>query len=345
MTTDDQKLNEILKETPISSFGKKTCVSGSVGQSYEDSADDWGEPKDPNEPKAKAYTQWSSPDGVTFIPTNKTVQVLTPGVYEINANPSMGLFFQKIPVRTEGLLRFSETNSDKVVEEITKFWEKADRFKKYDLAYKRGILLWGPPGSGKSCTIQLIMNDVIERNGVVVKFGDPGLFVEGMRTLRCIQPDCPIVVIMEDIDSILDIYNESNVLNILDGVNEVERVVFLATTNYPGKLGGRIVNRPSRFDKRFMIGFPSKKARRKYFEYIIGKDDLQDIDLDRWVKDTDEFSIAHLKELFIAVVILGDKYEDAIETLRSMRESIKESDSGESIMGFHSAKSDDEDDN
>lgn len=289
-----------------------------------------------------SYVHWTTSDGRIFIPAAPTVQFLTPGVYEIDQSNSIGLYFEKIPVRSEGLVRFPDTNSDKVLTEIQKFWDREEVFDSYNLIYKRGILLYGPPGSGKSCTIQLIMEDVVSRNGIVVKFTDPFIFVDGMRVLRQIQPDTPVVVIMEDIDSTLEIYNESEILNILDGVNEVKKVVFLATTNYPEKLGARIVNRPSRFDKRFRIGFPSKASRRMYFEFLIGQGDKNkfqqkieelDIDLDKWVKDTDEMSIAHLKELFVQVVIIGDSYEESIETLRGMKEDIEEKDP-ESTMGF-----------
>lgn len=289
-----------------------------------------------------SYVHWTTSDGRVFIPAAPTVPILTPGVYEIDTSDTIGLFFEKIPVRTEGILRFPDTNSDRVVSEIKKFWERENVFVEYGLTYKRGILLYGPPGSGKSCTIQLIMQDVVERNGIVIKFTDPYTFIDGMRILRQIQPDTPVVVILEDIDSTLKLYNESEILNILDGVNEVKKVVFLATTNYPEELGARIVNRPSRFDKRFRIGYPSKESRRMYFEHLIGGGDTTklaakiaelNLDLGQWVEDTDEMSIAHLKELFVQVVIIGDTYEEAIHTLKSMTEVLEDKEY-ENEMGF-----------
>ena len=281
------------------------------------------------------YCQWGTSDKRIFIPSSKTVPKLTPGVYEINTNPQFGLYFEKIPVKTEGLIRFPDTNSDKVVNEIQKFWGKEDNFREYGISYKRGIILYGPPGSGKSCTVQLIMQDVVGRHGVVVAFKDPYIFIDGMRVLRQIQEETPVVVIMEDIDSILQTYNESEILNILDGVNNMDRVVFLATTNYPGELGHRIMNRPSRFDKRFRIGFPSAESRKVYFEHLIGEDKIKKLRLDikKWVADTDEFSIAHLKELFVAVVILGDDYDQALHTLKNMKEQVQDKDY-EADIGF-----------
>lgn len=289
-----------------------------------------------------SYVHWTSSDGRLFIPAASTIDNLTPGVYEIKKNNNIGLYFEKIPVRCEGLIRFPDTNSDRVVSEIQKFWDRENIFKEYGLTYKRGILLYGPPGSGKSCTIQLIMSDVVKRDGIVIKFNDPYVFIEGMRVLRQIQKNTPVVAIMEDVDSILEEHSESDILNILDGVNEVNKVVFLATTNYPERLGARIVNRPSRFDKRFRIGYPSAQSRRMYLQHIIGGGDSErleskilelKIDLDQWVRDTDGMSVAHLKELFIQVIIIGDTYEEAIETLRSMTENLQDVNPDSSI-GF-----------
>ena len=46
-----------------------------------------------------------------------------------------------------------------------------------------------------------------------------------------------------DLDAALAVYEESEVLNILDGVDQVDKVLFLATTNYPERLSARILDR------------------------------------------------------------------------------------------------------
>lgn len=326
--SDNHELNEMLSKSCSGMPAMAKSRPPRAGR------DEYDEEEDMEDQITKSYSQWTTHNSRIFVPASTTKAALPPGVYEIDSSPNIGLYFEKIPVKTEGLLRFPDTNSNKVVDEIQRFWTLESKFKAYGLAYKRGILLWGPPGSGKSCTLQLIMADVIKRGGIVVKFDDPYLFIDGMRVLRQIQKDTPVVVMLEDIDSILKMYNESEVLNILDGVNETERMVFLATTNYPEELGHRIVNRPSRFDKRFKIGFPSAASRKMYFEHLIGgKKKVKElgIELKQWVEDTDKFSIAHLKELFIAVHILGDDYKEAVETLKSMREEIDTREKDESM--------------
>jgi AAA+ superfamily predicted ATPase len=274
------------------------------------------------------FKQFTTSDGSKFYPAGATVGNITPGIYDIQVDGMKGIFFQKINVKTDGLLRFPETNSEAVIDEISKFWEREENFKKYKLNYRRGLFLYGPPGSGKSSTIQLICEDVINRKGVVFKFVSPGIFSDGVRVFREIQPDTPIVVLMEDIDSIIDSFNESEVLNILDGVDQISKVVYLATSNYPERLGQRLLNRPSRFDKRFKMDHPKRNSRKAYFDHLIDEDTKKEyqIDIEKWVEDTDDMSIAHLKELFIAVCILGNSYEESIETLKSMMEYIPRSD-------------------
>jgi hypothetical protein len=99
--------------------------------------------------------QWTTGDGKTYFPAGKTTKSLFPGVYEIGSC-ERGIFFQRIPVRTEGLIYFPQTNMEEVVEEIQTFWSREDKFREYLLTYKRGIILWGPAGSGK--TIGIVKN-------------------------------------------------------------------------------------------------------------------------------------------------------------------------------------------
>jgi hypothetical protein len=332
MTNDDTKLNEILANSGV---GTMTDMGCGADDGYTDDAQ-WlagSEVKEVKENRIlKGLVQWTTSDDKSFVPSSQTRAKITPGVYEILQSPQVGIYFSKIPVLTQGLLRFPQTNSEKVVTEIEKFWTKEAIFKEYKLTHKRGIIMWGPAGSGKSSVIQIIMKDVVEKhNGIVIKFTHPILFNEGMKIFREIEPNTPVVILMEDIDSIIAHYNESDVLNILDGINQIEKAVFLATTNYPERLGARIINRPSRFDKRFFIDHPNAESRMLYFKHIIGEDKIAElkINIKKWVADTEDFSIAHMKELFTAVIILGDDYKEAITTLTNMREIRVSSDSDE----------------
>ena len=83
-------------------------------------------------------------------------------------------------------------------------------------------------------------------------------------------------------------------------------------------------------------------AEELYFEHLAGEKGPKElgIDIDQWVKDTDKFSVAHLKELFIAVIILGDPYDEAIEALTTMKDPIDDRDNV-TDMGFRVSESKD----
>jgi hypothetical protein len=172
---------------------------------------------------------------------------------------------------------------------------------------------------GKSCTNQLVAADVIERGGIVVPFPGARLFLHGMEVLRTIQPTTPVVVLMEDLDSLLDTPDSSEIMNVLDGTfATLERVVFLADTNYPERLERRVTNRPSRFDRCFEMKLPSSETRQLYLKSLCHQDDH--FDIVRAVRDSGSFSFAHLKELFTATVIFGRDYETTVKDLRAMIE-------------------------
>lgn len=259
------------------------------------------------------YIQWTTSNNKDFYPVGKTVDILPPGCYTVQESMS-GLFLQKQDIRTNGVLKLPDTNSDKVIGEISKFWESKNKFEEHKMPYKRGILLFGPPGSGKTCTLRTVMNDVESRGGLTLEFKHPHYFMEGYKMIRQVHPDRPIIALMEDVDAILERCSESEFLNVLDGVHDINNVVFVATTNYPEKLGSRIFNRPSRFDKRFMIGMPNDKSRKMYLEYKGVDNNI----IDEWVKDTEGLSLAHLAELYTAVNVLGEDYSEAITVIKGM---------------------------
>jgi SpoVK/Ycf46/Vps4 family AAA+-type ATPase len=80
--------------------------------------------------------------------------------------------------------------------------------------------------------------------------------------------------------------------------------------------------RPSRFDKRILIGMPNAQSRRMYLKKKL---EGHKVNLDKWVEDTDGMSLAHLKELVVAVTILDNDYEEAISVLKDMNKFVDSS--------------------
>lgn len=265
-----------------------------------------------------SFSQWSTYDGLIFAPCHKTVKKLSPDLYDI-VDFGSGPVFKKCDFNTEDIIRFDDSIIDTVVSDIQKFWEKEDDFRRFGISFSRGTLIFGSAGSGKTCTIKLIIDDIIKRNGIAVRFSDQ--FINGMEAFRKIEPNTPVVCIMEDLDSIMEHFHKSAILNLLDGVNKIDKVVYIATTNYPELLEDRVSNRPSRFDRRYLLGPPNDSVRKQYIEFLSDKME-QKVDIETWIKDTKNMSISHIKELFISVYLLGKEYKSTLKELRDMSKKI-----------------------
>jgi SpoVK/Ycf46/Vps4 family AAA+-type ATPase len=284
----------------------------------------------PDSKESSHPTQWSVLPNDQFSPSFVSSHQLPPGLYEILWNSNrQELVMQKQELKLDELYELPSPEIQSILEDIQTFWERRDVYKKYNFVHKRGILLWGDPGCGKSGIIQLCVKKLIEKErGIVINIKeeeDFKYFADFIGILRKIEPERPIIVILEDLDSLAseDRFSTTKLLNILDGVKQIENVVYIATTNYPEKLQERITNRPSRFDRRYKVDMPSPEIRESYIRHKLTEKDLAAIDLPEWVKASDGMSLSHLKELVISVVVMGKSFEEALSNLVEMKEAPK----------------------
>lgn len=280
---------------------------------------------DNTETKSSSFSQWAVTTGNKFSPTTPTTESLPPGFYELGYDPSIGIYLEKKEVNTDELFQLPSAELNDIIEDIEKFWQRADKYKNYGFLHKRGILLYGDPGAGKSGIIQLCTRYLIEKMGGIVinisKEEQVEMYDKMLSSFRVIERNRPLIVIFEDIDAIAGEggYSTSMMLNILDGVKQIDNVVYIATTNYPEKLEERITNRPSRFDRRYEILMPDDEVRRSYIVNKLTEEDLQKIDLDNWVRETKGLSLAHMRELVVSVIAMGNSFEDTLNRLNGLK--------------------------
>lgn len=264
-----------------------------------------------------AARRWAANDSA-FWGANQTYDRLPAGLYRCGVADNVGPILLPIRCDTDDLLNLPDSASNDVLDEIREFWQIEEAFRQRGFIHKRGVLLWGPPGSGKTATLQQLIALVInEHEGIAIFVDEPRQVSLCFQMVRKIEPTRPIVALLEDMDALVERHGENEYLALLDGEAQIANVVFVATTNYPERLDRRFVDRPSRFDTIRLIGMPTAAARRAYLQ--AKEPSLSPAELSRWVDKSEGFSIAHLRELIILCRCYHKPLEHAIERLSLMR--------------------------
>jgi hypothetical protein len=142
---------------------------------------------------------------------------------------------------------------------------------------KRGILLHGPPGTGKTTTAMYLVGRMPGRTVVLLTGGGLGLVEPACALARDLQP---AMVVLEDVDLVARerMYDESGpvlfeLLNEMDGLAADMDVVFLLTTNRPDILEPALAARPGRIDQAVELPLPDEDGLRRLIDlYSIGLD-------------------------------------------------------------------------
>lgn len=284
----------------------------------------------PKKSLALDNSQWRILPNNCFAPVGRTTPNITPGSYFAYFDDNYGPTLKKINIVMDDIVKLSDSTSDYVLRTIQTFWSKKKKFEDMGQVFKRGVLLYGPPGSGKTVTIGMLSKDVINQGGIVVFVSSPHTASQCLAIVREVQPDIPVVCVYEDVDEIIQQYGEHDVLALLDGEKQISNVVNVLTTNYPSKLAARIINRPSRVDEVIKIDYPNAKIRREYLSYLgVGK-----LNITTWVQKTKNLTLAHLRELVVAVHCLGRSFEETVDRLQKMSKKIKDEEELNGGVGF-----------
>ena len=280
-----------------------------------------------SETRTKHLVQYKDFDNeIIPIGDAKLIPKLLPGIYDVRETMS-GIVLSKKDIRSDDILKFEDSRYNKVVEEVSKFWTLNERYSQYGLCHKRGILLYGEPGTGKSCLLKQIMDEAVSKNSVVLMSKSMYSMLSALKSIREIEKDTNILVILEDMDEYCN-YEEKRILELFDGNDIVDRVLFLGTTNYINRLPPRIL-RPGRFDTKMEVVNPPAEGRRAYFKHKLKSE--SDEYISKLVDATDNFSFAELREFLVSLCCYGDTIEQTVSKVKTESKNYM----GESFVESH----------
>lgn len=256
-----------------------------------------------------------------YDPNAPLTEKLPSGVYDSEVDMYGMIHFKAHPIQTDGLVQLHQSVASEVLGEVDFFFspEVKKRFNERNIMHRRGILMYGPQGTGKSCTIYQLIELLITKDVVILY--EPYVYdlSKFIAAIRAHDPERHILVIWEEFDDLLE-RHEKQVLQLLDGAESVNNIIFVATTNYIDEIPGRIRNRPSRFARLIEVSYPDAEGRREFLMSKMHPDDLKEQDIDLWVESTEGMVIDHMKELITSVCCLSVPFKEAVERLREMNE-------------------------
>jgi ATPase family protein associated with various cellular activities (AAA) len=196
-----------------------------------------------------------------------------------------------------------------VQNDFEQFFRSREVYEQYRIPWKRGALFIGPPGNGKTHTVKALINQL----------GRPCLYVKGFKSEYATEQEnmgaafararmtTPCLMVFEDIDAMIDDENRSFFLNELDGFDSNIGLGVLATTNHADRLDPAILDRPSRFDRKYYFNLPAAAER---FAYVAAWNKqlqpelrLSERTAGEVVQQTANFSFAYMKELFVSATM------------------------------------------
>jgi ATP-dependent 26S proteasome regulatory subunit len=212
------------------------------------------------------------------------------------------------------------TIQEEIERHVLRFAARESAYRESGLPFRRGVILCGPPGVGKTQVFRALTHALAGRYSVV-------WITPGTITWQCTVADIfafarvlrPVLLLWEDLDlAVRDRKaNASNrelgeLLAQLDGPESADGIITCASTNDIAALDKALSARPSRFDRVLHVGAPGVVSRLRLLRRFASRIDRLEAELTEIAEQTDGLTGADLRELVVSAFTCAlDEAQDA----------------------------------
>lgn len=272
---------------------------------------------------------------------------LSPG--QFGPGPQTLIAFHTLPYTTREDVILPDGLLERIERQTVDFAEQAERLLAAGQSLKRGLLLYGPPGVGKTLTIQYLTGRMPGRTVILTTGLGIGFLKPAAQLARSLAPS---MLVLEDVDLIAEERGMPfghagpllfELLNEMDGLQKDSDVIFMLTTNRPETLEPALAARPGRIDLAVELPLPDLAGRRRLLGLYARDLQLQDVDLDSIAERIDGATPAYIKELLRkAAVLAAMEGGEMIVTGAHLEAALAELDEGgrlaRKLLGFRPAE-------
>jgi chaperone BCS1 len=211
----------------------------------------------------------------------------TPGVSILTARNEEWCPASWQPKRPLPSLILADSILEETLDDLREFYRSSAWYAERGIPYRRGYLLHGPPGTGKT-TLVLALAGELKLPVATLNLSNKLMSDESLRALIDGLPAAALLLI-EDIDCAFKDYRNSSVasgvtlsglLNALDGVSSRDGRVLFLTTNHPERLDPALL-RPGRVDRKIELGYATSDQARRLFLWFFQECGLSHCELAR----------------------------------------------------------------